>query len=157
MARSINSSSRTIISNGVDTALHQAAYSHSDPALFELLIREHPLALKTTSSSSSIPLQLAVLYNRPTAITTSLLTDATNALAAGDYASLAARVHGVKFALRCLASPSYDTRIAVRTTLLLCLKIVHPDVPVTPMGPLDLRLAHARLCQDVWSVILEFV
>jgi len=58
--------------------------------------------------------------------------------------------------LRRLASPSYAARITVRTSLLLCLKNVHPDVPVTPTELLDLSLAHARLCKDVWSVILEF-
>jgi len=135
-------------------ALFDAAYSHSDPAVVELLIREHPLALSSTN--------FLVLWNldwfrhSPAAIV-SLLTDATNALATGDYAALAFLVHGSAFALRCLASPSYATRVAVRTSLLLCLKTVHPDVPVTSTEPLDLRLAHARLCKDVWSVILEFV
>ena len=95
-------------------------------------------------SQGHTPLQV----DNPTAIT-SLLTSATNALAA--------RVHGDKFALRCLASPSYAASFTVRTSLLLCLKNVHPDVPVAPKEPLDLRLAHARLCKDVWSVILEFV
>jgi len=81
-------------------------------------------------------------------LASALLTDATNALTA--------RVHGVKFALRCLASPSYTARIAVRSSLLLCLKKVHTDAPVTPTEHLDLRLAHARLWKDVWRVIIEF-
>ena len=61
------------------------------------------------------------------------------------------------FAFRCLASPSYAARIAALTSLLLCLKHVHHDVPVMYTEHLDLRLAHARLYKDVWSVILEFV
>ena len=106
--------------------------------------------------SGLTPLQYATLCNRPAAIT-SLLTDTTNALAARDYTTLAALVHGSAFALRCLASPSYAARIAVRTSLLLCLKNVHPDVPVAPTEHLNLCIAHARLCKDVWSGILEFV
>ena len=94
------------------------------------------------------PLQVTTDYNRPAPFT-SLLADTANALAA--------LVHGSAFALRCLASPSYAARIAVRTSLLLCLKTVHPDVPVAPPEPLDLQFAHARLCKDVWIVILEFV
>ena len=94
------------------------------------------------------PLQVTTDYNRPAPFT-SLLADTANALAA--------LVHGSAFALRCLASPSYAARIAFCSLLLLCLKTVHPDVPVTYAEPLDLRLAPARLCKDVWSVILEFV
>ena len=119
------------------TTLHCATNRHSDPAVLELLIREHPLALCAANCDGKTP-------HRPAPFT-SLLIDATNALAASDYAALAARVHGDKFALRCLASPSYAARIAVRTSLLLCLKNVHPDVPFTPTEPLDLRLAHASL------------
>ena len=135
-----------------ETALHYAAANHSDPAVLELLIREHPLALSANNIISRTPLQTTTVHNHPAAIT-SLLTDAANALAAGDYSALAARVHGDKFALRWLASPSYAARIAVRTSLLLCLENVHPDVPVTPTEPLDLCLAHASLCKDFWSVI----
>ena len=58
-------------SNDRWTALHCAAYSHSDPAVVELLIREHPLALSTTDNSGRTPLQWAT--NSPAA---SLLTDA---------------------------------------------------------------------------------
>jgi len=115
----------------------RAACNHSDPAVavVELLIREHPLALSATDSSGRNPLQIvATVCNRPAAIT-SLLTDATNALAASDYAALAASVHGSAFALRCLASLSYATRIAVCTSLLLCRKNVHPDMPGTPTEP----------------------
>ena len=139
-----------------NAALHCAARRHSDPAVAELLIRELPLALCATTDYDRTPLQIATLYNR-SAPFTSRLTDATNSLAASDYAALAARVHGSAFALRCLASPSYAARIAFCSLLLLCLKTVHPDVSVTYAEPLDLRLAHARLCKDVWSVILEFV
>jgi len=53
----------------------------------------------STTSSGRTPLKLVIPhYNRPAAIT-SLLTDATNALAA--------LVRGSAFALRCLASSSY--------------------------------------------------
>ena len=112
------------------------------------MIREHSLALCATDSHNCTPLRLATFHNRPAQLI-SLLVDAT--------AALAARVHGSAFALRCLASPSYSARLAVRTSLLLCLKNTHPDVPATPTEPLSLRLAHARLCSDEWSVILEFV
>ena len=137
-------------------ALHLAARWHSDPAVLEFLIREHPLALCATDFWGETPLQRAIVGNRPAAIT-SLLTDATATLTAGDYAALSFLVHSSTFALRCLASPSYAARIAVRTSLLLCLKTAHPDVPVTYTEPLDLSLAHVCLCKDVWSVILEFV
>ena len=129
-----------------ETALHFAAQHHSDPAVVEFLISEHPLAQSATKSRSRTPLQLAAFVHRrnPNSII-SLLTDATNALAASDYAALATRVHGSAFALSYLASPSYAACIAVRTSLLLCLKNVHPDVPVAPTEPLDLLLPHARL------------
>jgi len=136
------------------TALHWAARFHSDPAVLELLIREHPLALSATDSIGRTPQQYATTWNRPVAIA-SLLTDATNALDSSDYATLAARVHGDERTLRCLALT--PDRLAVRTSLLLCLKLVYPGMPVTQTEPLDLRLAHARLCKDVWGVILEFV
>jgi len=82
------------------TALYCATYNHIDPAVLELLIREHPLVLCATNSSGRTPLQLAAFFNPPAAIT-SLLTSVTNAFAAGDYAALAALVHGSAFALRC--------------------------------------------------------
>jgi len=41
------------------TALHWAAYSHSDPAVLSLLIQEHPQALCATDVSGRTPLQLA--------------------------------------------------------------------------------------------------
>jgi len=143
-----------ITTNGGNTALHWAACKHSDPAILELLIREHPLALQTTDNYGHTPLQDATFYGRPAAFT-SLLVDTTNALAASDYAALAARVHGDERTLRCLALT--PDRLAVRVSLLLCLKTVHPDASVTPTEPLDLRLAHARLCKDVWSDILSFL
>ena len=96
------------------TALHWAARWHDDLAVLELLIREHPLALSATNISDRSPLQCATFRNRP-AVITSFLTSATNALPARDYAALAALVHGSTFALRCLASPSFAARIAVRT------------------------------------------
>jgi len=107
------------------TVLHYAACHHSDPAVLELLIREHPLALCATDSMHGRnPLQWATNIPAPF---TSLLTDATNALASSDYTALAARVHGYP------RSPSYAARIAVciavRTTLLLCRKTVHPTCP----------------------------
>ena len=100
------------ITNSRATALHFAA-CHRDSAVVELLIREHPLALSATDSRGRTSQQYATLNNSPAAIT-SLLTDTTNALAARDYTTLAALVHGSAFALRCLASPSYAARIAVR-------------------------------------------
>jgi len=135
------------------TALHYAACHHSNLAVVELLIREYPLALSATTNIGGTPRQLATVYNRSAAFT-SLLADATNALAARDYAALAASVHSDE---RTINLAILGPRFAVRASLLLCLKHVHPDVPVTPTEPLDLRLAHARLCKDVWSVILEFV
>jgi len=153
-----------ITSHGGWTALHWAACFNRDLAVLELLILEHPLALQTSDSIGRTALQFATLHYRPTPIIF-LLVDATNALAVNDYAALAvhdyaalaARVHGSAFALRCLASPSYTARIAVRTSVLLCLKNVLPDVSVAPTEPLDLHLAQARLGKDVWRVILEFV
>ena len=142
-----------ITCNGGYNVLHYAAGNHGDPAVLELLIRECPLALQTTDGFGRNPPQWTTVHNCPATIR-SLLTDATNALFSRDYAALGARVHGSAFALRCLASPSYAARLAFRTSLLLCLKTVYP---ATPTEPLYLCLAHARLCKDVWSVILEFV
>ena len=73
------------------TVLHCAACWHSDPAVFELLIREHPLALCATDRISRTPLVVTSLFNDIARI--SFFTDTTNALATGDYAALAARVH----------------------------------------------------------------
>jgi len=143
------------------TPLHFAASSHSDPAVVELMIREHPLALCATSSGGDTPLQLATIYNRPTAII-SLLTEATNALAASDYAALAARVHGDERALRCLALT--PDRLAVRISLLLCIK--HGYVYVRrskrhradePDDALDTGLAFSLLNDNVWSHVMTFL
>jgi len=119
-----------ITTNGGNTALHCAARNHSDPAVLEFLILEHPLALCATSATGRTPLLIATYLHRPASII-SLLAVATNALAALRSA----------VTLHCLASPSYADRIAVRTSLLLCLKTVHPDVPATPTEPLDLEKA----------------
>jgi len=61
-----------IINQRGETALRYAAANHSDPAVLELLIREHPLALSATdrSGGNNCPAQII-----------SLLTDTTNALA----------------------------------------------------------------------------
>ena len=154
-----------ITGNGGITALHWAAGGHSDPAVLELLIREHPLALSATSISGRTPQQYATDNNRPVAIT-SLLTDATNVLAAGYFGSLAARVHGYKFALRCLAEPSYAARIAVRTSLLLSIKLGYVyvrrskrqrnEAPETGFA-LDTQLAFELLNDNVWSHIMTFL
>jgi len=80
-----------ITDNGGWTPLHWAAVTHSDLAVVELLIREHPLALSATNISGHTPQKVATVYNRPAAAF--LLTDATYALAASDYDALAARVH----------------------------------------------------------------
>ena len=80
-----------ITDGGGFTALHFAAY-HCDPAVLELLIREHPLALCSINGYGFTPLQHATAFNRLAHI--SLLTDTTNALAERNFAALAARVHG---------------------------------------------------------------
>jgi len=126
-----------IISSGTGlTVLHFAAACHSD------------LALQTTGYESTL-LQIATLYNRSAAIS-SLLTDATDALAARDYAALAARIHGSAFSLRCL------------TSLLLCIK--HGYVYVrrskrhrTETVTLDTQLAFFMLNDNVWSHIMTFL
>ena len=132
------------------TALHYAACDLSDPAVVELLIREHPLALSATNINGHTPLHRTTFYTPPAPIV-SLLTDATNALTARDYAALAARVHGSAFALRCLASPSYAARIAFCSLLLLCLKTVHPDVSVTYAEPLT-SASPTRVCARTFGV-----
>jgi len=100
-----------------ETALHFAACRHSDPAVLELLIREHPLALQTIGSINLTPLQCTTYHP-------SLLTDATNAFAARNFDTLAALVHGEASTLRFHCDPIY-ARIASRLTLLLCLKHEH--------------------------------
>ena len=101
------------------TALHWDAYDHSNPAVLELLIREHPLALCPTDSSGSTPQQLTTNYNRPAPIT-SLLTDASAALASLDFPVLAARVHGDELDLHCFISP-LGFRLLTRVNILICL------------------------------------
>jgi len=141
------------------TALHYASECHSDPAVLELLIREHPLALSATDGFGRTPLQWATFNNRPAAIT-SLLTDATNALAARDYAALAAGVHSDERTVRCNAPPP-ATR-ALRTTLLLCIK--HGYVYIsrnkrhrTETVALDTPLAFVKLNYNVWSHVMTFL
>ena len=107
------------------TPFHGAAYSHDDPAVLELLIREYPLALCAIDYDGLTPLQEAYLAfheERPHVL--SLLADTTNALASGDFAVLAARVHGDSSAIRrlCPLSAFSPSRFAVRIELLLCIK-----------------------------------
>jgi len=92
------------------------------PFSSSLLIREHPLALSTTDGDGDIPLQDAIAKDRPDPII-SLLADATSSLAISDYAALAARVHGDVHAIRRLCLT--PAQLAVRVTLLLCLKHSH--------------------------------
>jgi len=133
------------------------------------LIREYPLALCVTSSSNHwTPLQYAYddddhddVFNPPqperSASIISLLTDTTNVLESRDFAALAARVHGDTHTIRRLClTPSRLAAEDVSVLLLLCFKHV-THAPVTPAVPLDLRLAHAVLCRNVWSVILPFL
>jgi len=109
--------------------LHLAA-DNPDPATIKLLVRHHPQALLMTDSQyGDTPLAWAIEDNESPAVV----------------------------ALLCELTTARLATIALRTTLLLCIKHVHPDVPVTPTEPLYLRLANARLCKDVWSVILEFL
>ena len=95
---------------------HFTAMFNSHPAVFELLIREHPLALCPTSGDT--PQQMVTVFNRPAPII-SLLTDTTAALAERDYAVLAARVHGNE---RTINIAILGPRLAARGTLLLCIK-----------------------------------
>jgi len=98
------------------TALHCAVYRYSDLAVLELLIREHPLALCTTDDEDDTPLQLAIVFDSPAPII-SIFTDITNALTAGDYGALAARVHGDERTIRCNILP--PATLALRTTIFL--------------------------------------
>jgi len=148
-----------ITNNSGRTALHWAACNHSDTAVLELLIREHPLALQTINNFGRTPLQYAVDSNRPAPII-SLLTDTTNALAACDYAILATLVHGDERTLPCLALT--PDRLAVRVSLLLCIK--HGYVYVrrskrrrTETVALDTKLAFEALNDNVWSLIMTFL
>ena len=136
-----------IIDNGGHTVLHWAASYHGYPAVIELLIREHPLALSATDANDYTPLQFPSFFDRPAPII-SLLTEATNALNPGDFSALAARVHGDELTLRCLALT--PDRLAIRGTLLLCIKHGYVnfrrskrqcnEAPVTGLE-LDTRLA----------------
>ena len=108
------------------TGLHAAAWGHRHPAVVELLIREHPLALCATNNYGFTSEQCAIATHSPAAIT-SLLTGATNALAARDYAALATRVHGDEFALRCLVSSSYAARVRTRVSVLICIERLAAD------------------------------
>ena len=107
-----------------ETALHYAAYCHGNPAVLELLIREHPLALCATNSDGHTPLQHchATILNH-LALVISILADA--------IAALAALVHGDWRALQCLAlSPA---RLATLVSILICLHrlTAEPNPPST--------------------------
>ena len=151
-----------IVTSGGNTTLRYAAGWHSDPAVVELLIREHPLALCETDDSGNTPQQVATNWNRSAAIT-SLLTDATNALAASDYAALAARVHCDERTIRCNILP--PATLALRTTLLLCIKHgyvyarrsqrLRNEAPETVA--LDTLLAIEVLNDNVWSHSMTFL
>ena len=125
------------------------------------MIRDHPLALRAIDTSGRTPLQCATNWNRPAAMT-SHLTDATNALATGDFPALAALVHGNVQTLRCTAlSPE---RLAVRVTLLLCIKSGYVFISRskhqrqhTETVALDIALAFDRLSDNVWSHIMTFL
>ena len=160
--------------------LHLAANFHNNPAVLELLIREHPLALCVINSFGRTPQQRAIANNRPAAIT-SLLTDVTNALAASDYAALAASdyaalaasdyaalaalaalVHGDECTFRCLTlTPDH---LAVRVSILLSVK--HGCVYIhwskrhcteDAAGVLDTGLAYEILNDNVWSQVMTFL
>jgi len=144
-----------------DTALHFAAGCHSDPAVVELLIREYPQALCATDIMDKAPLQFVIFSPRSAAIT-SLLTNTTNALAAGDYSTLATLVHGDERTLRCLALT--PDRLKLRVSLLLCIKHGYVNVRRSkrqrneaPETGLDTRAAFAALNDNVWSHIMTFL
>jgi len=140
------------------TALHCAARFHTDRAVLELLICEHPLALSATDSSGRAPLQRAIQFNKPAPII-SLLTDTTNALAAGDYATFATLVHGDERTLRCLVLT--PDRLAVRVSLLLSIKHGYVNIRRSkrhrPDNALDTPLAFAKLNDNVWSHVMTFL
>ena len=140
------------------TALHFTAHNHSDPAVFELLIREQPLALCATDDDGRTPLQDAISNNRPAPIV-SLLTNTTNALAAGDYATFATLVHGDERTLRCLVLT--PDRLAVRVSLLLSIKHGYVNIRRSkrhrPDNALDTPLAFAKLNDNVWSHVMTFL
>ena len=141
------------------TTIHCAAGWHSDPVFLEFLIREHSLALQTTNSFGITPQQVAIANNHPAAFT-SLIAATTNSLAASDYAAL---VHGDESTLRCLALT--PDRIAVRTSLLLCIKLGYVyvrrskrqcnEAPETIA--FDTALAFEVLNDNVWSHIMTFL
>jgi len=93
-----------IASNAWNTALHAAAYSNSDPAVLELLIREHPLVLCSTDSIGDTPLQFYPPQPPRPAQLVALLTDTTAALARGDIFSLI-RLCGISNPLADLLKP----------------------------------------------------
>jgi len=76
-------------------------------------------------------------HNGPLPQIISLRTDVYVALAASDYAALAARVHGDKFALRCALDLDYAARIATRVSTLVCIE--------RSAGGIDLALAQLSL------------
>jgi len=132
------------------TALHYAAQCHSDPAVLKLFIREHPLALSATDSSGSTPhpprpprrdhLPPRRHHRRPRRKRQRRPRRQRSRL----------RVSPPLPRLALLGRPHRRPHLAPALHQ-------HPDLPVTQTEPLDLLLAHARLCKDVWSVILEFV
>ena len=139
------------------TALHYAVVNRTDSTVLEFLIREHPQLLRATPHPPLIVATiLSDIQDRPVPIL-HLLTDATNALVERDFGALAASVHGDKCTLRCLVEPDYAARLATRVLLLLCFKHCAPNLPAAPVEPLDLRIAHDRLCDDVFMDILSFL
>jgi len=113
--------------------LHLTAKYHPDPAAIKLLVGHHPQALLAEDKYGNTPLDLAIQVNENPAV-----------------ASLVRELTAARLAI-----------IALRTTLLLCIKHGyvyvrskrHRTVPVA----LDTQLAFEVPNDNVWSHIMEFL
>ena len=113
--------------------LHFTAKYHPDPAAIKLLVGHHPQALLAEDKYGNTPLDLAIQVNENPAV-----------------ASLVRELTAARLAI-----------IALRTTLLLCIKHGyvyvrskrHRTVPVA----LDTQLAFEVPNDKVWSHIMEFL
>jgi hypothetical protein len=149
--------------------IHSAASFHHNIERAKLLIREHPLGLlvHALGSWAATPLMCAV-YHQSSADMVRLLEESTNAVVASDFSQLATLVGGDYTYLRrrCL-SPQLIAREDAKYAVLMCVRRVLQEQmkEVSSIGSsrrgggsaIDLRLAALFICDDAWSVIVDFM
>ena len=136
------------------TALHWAAAYHSDTAVFELLVREYPLALFATTSKGNTPCRAPSSATAPPRSATSSPTPPPPSPPATSAPSLPSST-----AMPPLSLP--PARLAIRVAILICVKRLTDEHTIntdttTPASSL-VRIAHELLPHTMWSEILSFL